>query len=50
MLIAQAGLGIKYHTWGFVAGMSGGLILEILGYVGRIQMNANPFTDNPFLM
>ncbi|KAK9341982.1 RTA-like protein [Lipomyces starkeyi] len=30
--------------------MFGGLVLEILGYVGRIQMHFNPFTRNPFAM
>jgi len=50
MLGAQIILGIKYQTWGFLGGMFGGLVLEILGYVGRVQMHYNPFTDNPFLM
>jgi len=50
MLGAQIILGIKYRTWGFLGGMFGGLVLEILGYVGRVQMHYNPFTDNPFLM
>lgn len=49
-LAAQMGLGIKHRTWGFMVGMFGGLVLEILGYVGRVQMHYNPFTSNPFLL
>ncbi|ELR05505.1 hypothetical protein GMDG_07427 [Pseudogymnoascus destructans 20631-21] len=32
-----------------MAGMLGGLLLDIVGYVGRVQMHYNPFTFNPFL-
>jgi hypothetical protein len=49
-LIAQIGLGIRCRSWGFLGGMFGGLVLEIIGYVGRIQMHSNPFIDQPFLM
>lgn len=30
--------------------MLGGLLLEIVGYVGRVQMHFNPFLANPFLI
>ena len=50
ILVAQLGLGFRYRTWGFLAGMFCGLVLEILGYVGRVQMHYNPFTFNPFLL
>lgn len=43
-------LWVAARTWGFLGGMFGGLVLEIIGYVGRIQMHSNPFTDSPFLM
>ena len=50
-LIAQFCLTIKYRgTWGYGIAMLGGLILEIIGYVARIQMHSNPFTSDPFLM
>lgn len=49
-LIAQLFFGIRYKTWGFMAAMFGGLVLEVVGYVSRIQMSINPFTSNPFLM
>lgn len=50
IIIAQIGLGYFYKTWGFAAGMFFGLVLEIIGYIARIQMHFNPFTKDPFLM
>ncbi|MCJ1366877.1 hypothetical protein MMC16_006008 [Acarospora aff. strigata] len=50
IIAPQVFFGIKYKTWGFMGAMLGGLILEILGYVARVQMHYNPFTQNPFLM
>lgn len=50
-MTAQISLTIKHRgTWGYGVAMFGGLILEIIGYVARIQMHANPFKSNPFLM
>ncbi|KAJ5779812.1 hypothetical protein N7457_007532 [Penicillium paradoxum] len=49
MLAAQLVLGIRYRTWGYLAGLFGGLVLEIIGYAGRIQMHFNPFRFDPFL-
>ncbi|KAJ5918289.1 RTA1-domain-containing protein [Penicillium verhagenii] len=48
-LILQLGLGIRYKTWGFLAGLFGGLVLEIIGYLGRIQIHNNPFSFNSYL-
>lgn len=50
LLLAQIGLGIKYRTWGFMVGMTCGLILEVVGYVGRIALHDNPFDFNNFIM
>ncbi|KAL0253267.1 phospholipid-translocating ATPase rsb1 [Diplodia seriata] len=50
LLILQVGLAIRYKTWSFLVGMFGGTVLEIVGYVGRLQMHYNPFTFNPFLI
>ncbi|KAF1984894.1 RTA1-domain-containing protein [Aulographum hederae CBS 113979] len=50
ILIGQLFLGIKHRTWGFMGGMFGGLVLEILGYGGRIMMHNNPFDFNAFLL
>jgi hypothetical protein len=43
-------LGYRYRTWGYLAGLSGGLVLEVIGYLGRIMMHNNPWTMGPFLM
>lgn len=50
LLIAQLGLGIKYKTWGFMVGMIFGLMLEAVGYGGRIMLHNNPFDFNNFIM
>ncbi|KAF2144367.1 uncharacterized protein K452DRAFT_222702 [Aplosporella prunicola CBS 121167] len=49
ILLAQLGFGVRYKTWGFLVGMVGGVVLEIVGYVGRIQLHFNPFPFDPFL-
>jgi hypothetical protein len=50
MLIAQIFFGIRYRTWGFLAGMVGGLLLELLGYIARIKLHENPFSSTWFKM
>lgn len=50
LLAVQVFIGVKHRTWGFLGGMIGGVVLEIIGYVARVQMHYNPFTSNPFLM
>lgn len=50
LFIVQLGLGIKYKTWGFMVGMICGLILEVVGYVGRIMLYNDPFDFNNFIM
>ncbi|KAH8690283.1 putative RTA1 domain protein [Talaromyces proteolyticus] len=50
VMICQIGMGIRYRTWSYLIAMTGGLILEVIGYVARVQMHYNPFTQNPFLM
>lgn len=50
LLLLQIGLAIKWKTWGFLGGMFGGIVLEIMGYIGRVMMSSNPFAKNPFLM
>ena len=49
-LVSNVGLGIWYRTWGYLVAMVFGCVLEILGYVGRIQMHFNPFPEDPFLL
>jgi hypothetical protein len=50
LLSIQIILGAYYRTWTFAIGLVGGLILEICGYIGRIQMHYNPFIQSPFFM
>lgn len=49
-LVAQLFFGIRYKTWGFLAGMVGGLALEILGYLSRVKLHDNVFSDSWFKM
>ncbi|EFY94485.2 RTA-like protein [Metarhizium robertsii ARSEF 23] len=50
LLLAQSVLGIIYRTWGFSIAMVLGLVLEVIGYVGRLQMHNDPFKMDPFLI
>lgn len=47
-LAAQLFFGIRHRTWGFLVGMIGGNVLEVVGYAGRIQMYHDPFSDDAF--
>ncbi|MCJ1422614.1 hypothetical protein MMC29_000494 [Sticta canariensis] len=48
ILIAQIFFGIRYRTWGFLGGMVGGLLLEILGYLSRVELHENIFSSTWF--
>ena len=50
ILIAQTGLGLWLRTWSFLAGMFSGLVLEVIGYAGRLIMRKNPFKIGNFLL
>lgn len=50
LIVAQVFLGIKHRTWGFLGGMVGGLVLEILGYASRVELHQDPFDGNWFKM
>ncbi len=49
-LAAHIFLGLRYKTRGFMIAMVCGLILEIVGYVGRILMRSHMFDFNYFIM
>ncbi|KAI4178746.1 MAG: hypothetical protein L6R41_008235, partial [Letrouitia leprolyta] len=49
ILLLQALFGIKWRTWSFFGAMFGGLVLEVIGYVARVQMHDNVFASDPFL-
>ncbi|KAJ5722870.1 RTA1 domain protein [Penicillium malachiteum] len=42
--------GVWYRTWAYMGAMLPGLILEVLGYVGRLMLHHNPFNFNSFLL
>ncbi|KAI8938750.1 hypothetical protein NX059_004617 [Plenodomus lindquistii] len=50
LCIPQLWLGIRYRQKGFAAGMLMGLILETVGYAGRLMLHNDPFDDNGFLI
>lgn len=50
LLAAQITLGTWFRTWTYMGAMTAGLILEILGYIGRLMMHSNPFDFNAFLL
>ncbi|CAM1507772.1 Fc.00g046200.m01.CDS01 [Cosmosporella sp. VM-42] len=49
MLLVQLSLGIRHKTWSYLVAMVFGLILEVVGYVGRIQLHDDPFNFNFFI-
>src|SRR5213080_3247161 len=49
-LFVQIFLGVRYRTWGFLASMVGGIILEIIGYTGRILLHFDDFNFNNFII
>lgn len=49
LCIANVGLGIRYKTWSWMAAVSLGCLTETIGYVGRLLMRDNPFSDNGFI-
>ena len=50
IFVIQLLFGIYSRTWSFLLAFCSGEILEIIGYVARIQMHNNPFLSDPFLM
>lgn len=49
MLIAQFGIGIRHKTWTYLVAMAFGLLCEVVGYAGRLQLNGNPFNFDFFI-
>ncbi|KAJ5723424.1 hypothetical protein N7488_001459 [Penicillium malachiteum] len=50
IMAAQAYLGTRFRIWTYMGAMIPGLILEVLGYAGRIMMHHNPFNFSGFLL
>ncbi|KAH8695214.1 RTA1 domain protein [Talaromyces proteolyticus] len=49
-LVLQLFFAIQHKTWGFLVAMTIGLLLEIIGYVGRLLLRADMFSFSWFLM
>lgn len=47
---AQMWFGVRTRTWTFMGTMCAGILGEIVGYIGRIMLNLNPFVMNNFLV
>ena len=50
LLLTQAYFGVRHKTWKYTAILLTGLLGEIVGYAGRLTLNANPFLMNNFLV
>ncbi|KAM0265133.1 hypothetical protein ACHAQJ_000286 [Trichoderma viride] len=48
LTVSSIGLGIWKKTYTYAIGLSIGLLLEMLGYIGRIQLNSNPWNSGAF--
>lgn len=48
--IINLGLGIRYRTWTYMIALTLGCLGEMLGYVGRILLNDNPFHETGFMI
>lgn len=49
IVVPQVILGIRYRTWSYTIPIVCALLLEIIGYAGRLQLHYNPFLFDPFL-
>jgi hypothetical protein len=49
-LVIHIILGIRYKTWSYCIAMSLGCIGEVVGYIGRVMMWDNPFSEAGFQM
>lgn len=48
VLVAQIWLGIRHGTWNFLGAMVPGLFEEMIGYMERLLLHHNPYTENYF--
>ncbi|KAF2787448.1 RTA1-domain-containing protein [Melanomma pulvis-pyrius CBS 109.77] len=47
-LVLQLGLGIKYKTWTYMIALGFGCLGELIGYIGRIMLHNDPFSELGF--
>lgn len=50
IFVVQAFQSLNYRTWTFSGSMLVGLVLEVVGYVGRVQVHFNPWLESPFIV
>ncbi len=50
LLIVQLFYGFRHRTWGFTVCFLCGLVLEVIGYAGRLVLRSNPFDLNNFVL
>lgn len=50
LLGGQLFYGIRKKTWTYLGALTTGVLLEIIGYIGRFMLNRNPFIMNNFLV
>jgi hypothetical protein len=50
LLGTQIFFGIRHKTWSYLVPMIFGILLEIIGYIGRLMLHHNPFIMNNFLV
>ncbi|KAJ0384813.1 hypothetical protein COL922a_007598 [Colletotrichum nupharicola] len=50
VVLTSAFLGIRKRTWSFMALVTGGCVLETVGYVGRVLLHENPWNKDAFQM
>ncbi|KAM0563401.1 hypothetical protein ACHAPJ_001122 [Fusarium lateritium] len=48
LFFSAVGLGVWKRTWTYAATLGAGLLLEMIGYIGRIQMDPNPWNSSAF--
>jgi cell shape-determining protein MreD len=46
----QIWLACTHRTWSFAIAICMGLIIEVVGYAGRLMLHEDPFDGNGFLM
>lgn len=50
LLCGQLWFGIRNKTWTFMGTICAGILGEVVGYIGRVMFNINPFSMNNFLV
>jgi hypothetical protein len=50
LFLLQLYIGIRYKTWTYLVAIVLGLLLETIGYIGRLQLHTDPFNFNYFLV